>query len=162
MNKPLGPSYSPSPSKGTSHQPGLLENGKQLSLIGSLCVVTGALLPWAIADTALGRLTFNGLDYDGAFTGGLGLLVLIGALMAKIKPGQRYSVLVSIAGLIIGYISYLSLSNLSEISSTTRFAVVSPAIGLYLTLIGALIVIIGGITRYPPEPATVAERETNI
>jgi hypothetical protein len=126
--------------------------GRTMVQLGALGLVIGALLPWAhITAAFVGKVSKAGYEGDGAFTGGIGLLILIGALVSKGKVGKPYSVASAVFSVIAGLILLVDLAQVGSIGADLEFAVVQTGVGIYLSLVGAFLAFLGGLRRVPVE-----------
>jgi hypothetical protein len=66
---------------------------RRILLLGALLLLVGASLLWKTATSITGIVNVAGYKRDGCVAGGISLLLLIGALLAKGKPGQQYFLL---------------------------------------------------------------------
>ena len=130
-----------------------MHKGQQLTLLGAIGLVLGALLPWVKATTVLGSISKAGYEGDGLITGAIGLILLIGTLLNKGKAGKRYSVASSIFGVIVLVIvgfDYLNVAGaVSDVQDMPGVVDASVGAGLYLTLLAAFLVLVGGWQRVP-------------
>lgn len=129
-----------------------MNQGRQITLLGATALVIGALLPWVTATSIFGSISINGYEGDGIITGGIGLLILISALLTKGKAGKRYSVAGTIFGAIVALLVFWEISNVNLAAENADYVRASVGSGLYLSMIGAILVVIGGLQRLSPEP----------
>ena len=124
-------------------------NGRLLFGLGALGLIIGALLPWVKMSAPLvGTLTLSGIEGDGMITGGIGLILLIGAALSKGKAEKRYSIVGAIFGLIAGLIIFPKPFTIgAAIVDTSDVVSASIGSGIYLSIIGVVLVIIGGLQR---------------
>ncbi len=138
-----------------------MHKGQQLTLLGAVGLVLGALLPWVKATTVLGSISKAGYEGDGLMTGAIGLILLIGALLNKGKAGKRYSVASSIFSVIVLFIAgfdYLNVASaVGDIQDVPGVVDASVGAGLYLTLLAAFLVLVGGWQRVPGPAATASD-----
>lgn len=128
-------------------------SGRTVVLIGAAAIVIGALLPWAKVASFLGTITMAGYEGDGIITGVIGVLLLLGALLYKGKPGRRYSIGSSIFALVAGVVSINAMLNLSgAVSDVNTDSLLNASIGsgLVLTALGSLVTFAGGLMTVPP------------
>lgn len=132
-----------------------MNRGQLLCLLGGVSLLFGALLPWAtLQSLTLGlSRSLAGYEGEGVLTGGLGLLLLIGAIVSKGKPGKTYSIVAVILALIAGLDTFSVLRNLSEYFVKGFVALAGP--GIYLSLAGAVIALVGGLQTVPAIPAAI-------
>ena len=125
-----------------------------LSLLGGGALVFGALLPWFTHwDSIVQYLwSFAGYEGDGILTGGIGLLLLIGALVSKRKPGKLYSIPTAVLAAIAGSILLHDLFNPPDFLTYPPGSIVSAGPGIYLSITGAILALAGGFQRVHPPP----------
>lgn len=145
----------------TAKESEVMHKAQQLTLLGASGLVVGALLPWVKVTTLFGTLTKAGYEGDGLITGAIGVLLLVGALLHRGKPGQRYSVASAIFGMLVAAVVLFDYTNVaSAIADTVDTpGVVDAAVGpgLYLTAVAALLVVVGGWHRVPETAARPQE-----
>ena len=135
----------PAPQKATANSP-----GRTMVQLGALALVIGALLPWAhITAVFIGKVSKAGYEGDGTFTGGIGLLLLVGALASKGKVGKPYSPASTVFAVIVGLILLVDLAQIGSVGADMELAVVQTGVGIYLSLVGAFLVFVGGLMRVP-------------
>ena len=131
----------------TAHTPSRVLIG-----LGVVAVVIGALLPWAsITAVFIGTISFAGTEGDGMLTL-VGGLVAGAAAIPAVLLGRRLiwglAILIMLAGAAIGFVAVYDMGNLqSAIGDMPRDvpAKASIGIGLWITLLGALSLISGGL-----------------
>lgn len=117
-------------------------------LLGAVLLVVGALLPWASAETPFATLTAKGVEGDGVLTLGAGLLV---ALLITLGSGRRGPALMCvIVGLLAGLVALVDMSNLADAlaeleQDESLLLAPSIGVGLWLTAIGAGVVVVGSL-----------------
>jgi len=129
-----------------------MNRGQQLSLLGGIALVVGALLPWATINSPLLGLSVSkaGYEGDGMLTGAIGLLFLIGSVVSKGKPGKHYSVVTAILAVIAGLILMFDFSNVSGmVSNAGEGLLASMGPGIYVSIIGAVLAVVGGLQKLP-------------
>lgn len=135
--------------------------GAIIGLVGGLLVIVGTFLPWA-------NVTGGGVSEDvtGAMVPIFGLLVILFGVLGlvfAVIPRPVFGILAMVFGilaLVFLLIAYLGISLVSGISGGS----VSLSYGLYLALIGAILLIVGGPLAYrdakraqaPPMPMPMA------
>ncbi len=78
---------------------------------------------------------------------------VISGLLAKGKPGKTYSIAVVIFAVISGLILLFGLSNVNSLVSGTESGVMaSVGPGIYVSIVGAIIALIGGLQKVPARP----------
>lgn len=126
-----------------------MDIGMKLVLLGGAITVVAAFLPWISIDAGFFSETVTGIDGDGVFT-----LVLGGAAMALVyvRDWDRVTVgAVVVLGALVALIGVVYISDpltgvdTSGMGGEILESNVSTEIGLYLTAIGGLVLIGGGI-----------------
>lgn len=129
-----------------------MNNPRNILFVGAALLVIGSLLPWASVTIFTGTISVNGIDGDGKLTIAVGVVVGLGAFLARENPGKRVSVASSVFGVIAGIIGLIDIVNLSEgiaQLSGNPFGRADVGIGLYVVIIGALVCIVAGWMRWP-------------
>ncbi len=137
-----------------------MNQGKLLCSLGGGCLIIGSILPWAKIIGINLTASKAGYEGDGIFTGGIGLLLLIGAIVSKAKPGKPFSIASAIFAIIAGVIILLDLSDvLGFVSGVGDNVIAKVGAGMYVSLIGAILALIGGFQKIPllPQPAQSQE-----
>lgn len=132
-----------------------MNRGQQLTLWGGICLVVGALLPWANLTSAFLGMSVSkaGYEGDGLITGAIGLLLLISAILAKGKSGKTYSIAATIFAVIAGLILISDLTGINRLVSNAESGVMASAgVGIYVSIIGAVLAVIGGLQKVPSLP----------
>ena len=57
--------------------------GRQLVIVGAIPLLIGAALPWASVTSIFGKISRAGYEGDGVYTGGIALLLLLGAVLSE-------------------------------------------------------------------------------
>ena len=122
-------------------------------LLGGIVLLVGAFLPWVIHTSVLGNywISTEGYEGGGIITGSIGLLLIIGLIIRKGKLGRSDfvtgSILAVLAGALLLYnvvdVIY-SATNYTESGALTDFGS-----GLCLSVLGAMLIFIGGILKPP-------------
>jgi hypothetical protein len=121
------------------------------TLVGATLLVVGALLPWATMTAPLvGIVNLYGYQGDGRITGGIGLLLFLGALITRATPGKRYSVaigLLAALALLVAGLKVLSVGFAEAVVS--GLATGSIGMGVWVSVLGATLAVVGGLTKVP-------------
>jgi hypothetical protein len=137
-----------------------MNRGQQLTMLGAIGLIIGALLPWASISSIFGKISKAGYEGDGVITGAIGLLLLIGSLLNKGKSGKRYSIASAVFAIGAGIIGISDLMNINsavaDISSDS-LVLASTGPGVYITIIGAVLALVGGLQKMPDEAEPSAE-----
>lgn len=107
-----------------------------VGIVGALMVIAGAFLPWAISSV----ITVKGTDGDGTITLALAILSILFLLIKKI-PAWIASILGAIV-VTVGFIDY------SQVKEAVLLDSGSVGIGLYLTILGSLVLILGSTLQF--------------
>ena len=132
----------------------IMNKGQLIMLIGALGLIISAFLPWISVSALYGNAPGAeegiaiGWEGDGFITGGIGLILLIGAFTSKGNPGKRYSIAGAIFGLLACVAIFTDFLAIAKIGPEAGI-LASTDIGLYLTLVGGIITIIGGLQMTP-------------
>lgn len=124
--------------------------GRLLVGLGGLVLIIGAMLPWAtLTAPFVGTVSIAGYQGDGLISGGAGLLLLLIAAFSKGKSGGFYSIIASIIGIIAGIIVFPKLLTIGSVVADFEIGIASIGPGIYSSLIGSIIAVIGGLLRVP-------------
>ena len=123
-----------------------LTTAEQVGIGGGVLAVIGAFLPWA----SFMGMSVNGLDGDGAITLILGAAA--GAVILLREWEQVDQIGVGVLGLLtlgIGYMDYSDIDSLASGSQTSGLSLsISPGIGLYLTILGGILMLAAAALGY--------------
>jgi hypothetical protein len=121
-----------------------------ITLVGAALIIVGVLLPWVTI--SFGGLSENvsGLDTDdGKIALGIGAVVALFGLIMLVKPTRGVLLGAGIVALILGVaqaiFSVIDLSDISDAAGGVEGLEASAGIGLYLTLGGAVVALVGGL-----------------
>ena len=127
-----------------------MRTNRILVLIGGLILILGSRIPWMSVPVLFGvegpahESIEIGWEDNGFITGGIGLILLLGGIFWRGRNGTRYS----IPGAILASISVLVVigcfQRVLEIDPSAGFFAATK-IGIYITLIGALLALVGAI-----------------
>jgi hypothetical protein len=121
--------------------------GRLLMGVGGLGLIVGALLPWAtITAPLVGTVSLSGFEGDGIISGGIGVLLALGAALSKGKPGKRYSIAGAVFGVIAGLVVFPKIASIGSIVSDYGVGAALGA-GIYVSIISAIAVIFGGLQQ---------------
>ena len=126
-----------------------MHKGKKLLLCGAIGLIIGAFLPWATITSVFGEISEAGIEGDGIFTVTGGVILLLIALSNKKSSGRYCAWPACVLGLLIGW---LLINDYLGIKAADNDASIYTNVGngMYLSLLGALLAIIGGFTKNPP------------
>jgi hypothetical protein len=130
-----------------------MKRSQQIILLGSIALLLGAFLPWISVPNLFGKAgpSYEGIEIgwegDGIVTGGIGSLLLLGVLMFKGRFGKKFSLAEVILGFLAGTIVLLDFLRIAELDPAAG-VIAATDVGLYITLFGALIALIGGVHEF--------------
>lgn len=120
--------------------------GRMLILLGGLALVIGALLPWAsMTAPFVGSISIKGYQGDGLISGAIGLILFVVALLSLKGTGKKTAVTALILGLLSGWLVFPKLFSFASLMVESEFALMSIGSGLYVSIIGVLLVVLGGL-----------------
>lgn len=126
-------------------------NARGLAVLGALGLLLGAVMPWAtITAPLVGTVTIPGYRGDGILTGGLGLVLLLAVMAVQGKPGERYSPLIAIFGALALVLTVPKISSIGGVDTPGAFSEIG--IGLWISIIGGVLVAVGGFSKMPGTP----------
>lgn len=134
-----------------------------ITLAGVLGLLGGAFLPWISVIALFGNIPgvdegiAIGWEGDGFITGGIGLILLLRVLTSRGMPGKRYSIAGAILGLLAGVVIIADVLRIAEIGPEAGM-LASTDVGLYLTFVGAIVAMIGGLQMTPYGEGDTLER----
>jgi hypothetical protein len=119
--------------------------GWLLVIGGGLCVL-GSLLPWSVITAVKTVLSVDALHGDGRFTLPLGLIIVaIGILTLGGRVGLRLAVVVTVLSVAVTAIAVYNAIDLDALgTAANEEASLELGHGLVITLIGAVLGVIGG------------------
>jgi hypothetical protein len=122
--------------------------GRILVFAGATGLIIGMMLPWFQTIQPLyGRTIKPGYLMNGLRSGFVGGIILLVAIFKISKVGKPYSLFCTLLGL---YILSFLIGEYASISTSVfifRELGASLSIGLYVSIIGALLITIGGIVH---------------
>ena len=126
-------------------------NPRIILLSGGFLMMIGAFLQWGKVDTLLLDVSLLGIRGVGVVTLAIGVVIMVLALLGKEKSEQRASITGALLGVIGGAIALFVLAKpMAAAPQAPLDALLTVGIGLYLTLLGALLAIIGGLRKLEP------------
>ena len=124
-------------------------------MVGSGCAIAGSFLPWIVATDPATGITLTKAGIDGHYAMVVDLMALIGAAIGGFVVSRQQAPLAVALAIIALALAQLGLvifvgSNLSRgvVQLQAAGAVASLGFGLYLTAMGAIIELIGGILAW--------------
>lgn len=148
-----------------------MKTQKLLVLMGGLILILGSRLPWMSVPVLYGlqgpayESIEIGWEDNGLITGGIGLILFLGAIFWRGKAKAGYSIP---AVLLAVYAVFIVLGCFLSILETDPPAgfIAATDIGIYVTFIGALLTLVGTVAAvitsfrdnhlHTPEPTGVA------
>jgi hypothetical protein len=120
---------------------------KYLWLGGAVAVIIGALLPWASVDTPFGSVSKNGTDGDGVITIVFGAAAAVLLIIRWNKARARgLTIGALVLSVLVGVIAVIDMVDVKSRFSDSPITVdASIGIGLWLTLLGALVAVAGTV-----------------
>lgn len=136
---PLAP-MAPAPKKMTT--------GAIIALVGGLLMLIGTFLPWATVKSDIEEITVIGLlsGFGGILVLIMGILAIVGAAIKK----PILSTIFGVIGLIFSGLAFILISALESLAKTTTGGEVTVEVnyGIYISLIGCVLALIGGIVGH--------------
>lgn len=124
-------------------------------LAGAGVTLVAAFLPWIVADPPLISVSRSGIDADGTLTLVLAA-VAVGAV--AVDPGDRLgSAIVCVCGAVIAGVGAVYVADLAYghdlvpadgVVEAVGKEIADPAVGVYVTIAGGLLVLAGGIVGF--------------
>jgi hypothetical protein len=131
-----------------------MRTNRLLVLIGGLILFLGSRLPWMSVPVLFGvegpafEAIEIGWEGDGFITGGFGLILLLLAIFWKGRIGKRYSIPGAILAALGVFVVMADFYRILEIDPDAGFFAATD-VGIYVTLIGALLALVGALYRNP-------------
>ncbi|WP_234028091.1 hypothetical protein [Pseudonocardia dioxanivorans] len=136
-----------------------------VTVVGGLLTAIGSFLAWVTVQAPIfGSISVAGTEGDGKITLVLGILVLIIGVLRLIRPSipalvQRLPIVLGIIAAALGIYVIIRLgSQIGQIEELPG-ASVSVGFGLIMTIVGAVVSVVGGIvvsSQRPTVPGGVA------
>ncbi len=134
-----------------------MNKAKALVMVGSILLILGGFLPWiSVPDLfGLSGTAYQGLaigwEGDGVLTTGAGLALILGELIFGAEP-RRWT---KLAGIVLAALAacvvLLDFGRIIEIGPEAGFFAAT-GIGIFITLTGALLALIGCLWKHVPAP----------
>ena len=131
-----------------------MRTNRMLVLIGGLILILGSRLPWMSIPVLFGveGPTFEtieiGWEGDGFITGGIGLILLLVGIFWRGRIEKRYSIPGAILAALAVLVVFGDFYRILEIGPDAGFFAATD-VGIYVTLIGALLALVGALYRTP-------------
>ena len=131
-----------------------MKTNRMLVLLGGLILILGSRLPWMSVPVLFGveGPTFEAIEIgwegDGFITGGIGLILLLVGIFWRGRIEKRYSIPGAILAALAILVVIGDFYRILEIDPDAGFFAATD-IGIYVTLIGALLALVGVLYRTP-------------
>lgn len=131
-----------------------MHSSRAIVLIGGLILCIGARLPWMSVPVLFGVQgpAYEGIEVgwedNGIITGSIGCILLLVGLFFKGRAGTRYSVPGAILAALAAIVVTGCFQRVLEIGPSAGFLAATD-VGLYVTLIGALLALVGALSKIP-------------
>ena len=125
---------------------------RMLVLTGGMVLIIGSRLPWMSVPVLFGaegpafEAIEIGWEGDGLITGGIGLILLLTGIFWKGRTGKRYSIPGAILAALAVLVVIGDFFRIIEIDPDAGFFAATD-VGIYLTLIGAMMALAGALFR---------------
>lgn len=123
-------------------------------IIGGVVLIIGARLPWMSVPVLFGvegpayEAIEIGWEDNGIVTSGIGLILLLGGLFLGGRRGMKYSVPGAVLAALAVSVVAGCVWRVFEIGPSAGFFAATD-VGLYVTLIGALVALAGALLKNP-------------
>lgn len=123
--------------------------GRPIGIVGGILAMVGTLLPWVTISDSYSSITASGL---GVFIFGVPAMILaiLGLVFVAI-PKKGFAIASLIMGILVMIFVVLAITMTSVIAgfaTYTGLVTVSMDYGMYVTLVGAILLIVGGALAY--------------
>ena len=131
-----------------------MRTNRLLILTGGLILILGSRLPWMSVPVLFGveGPTFEAIEIgwedNGFTTAGIGLTLLLVAMFWRGMIGKRYSIPGAILATLAIFVVIGCFYRILEIDPSAGFLAATD-VGIYVTLIGALLAFVGALYRTP-------------
>ena len=121
--------------------------GRKLLLISGIGLVIGAVTPWTIVTTTIGRTSSNGLGGgggDGLITGGIGIILIFLGLLSNSNTDKRLSVIGTLLSLLAGFLLFNIFLSIGRIARENEI-LIQTGFGLYISIISSIFGALSGL-----------------
>ena len=131
-----------------------MRTNRMLVLLGGLILILGSRLPWMSVPVLFGvegpafEAIEIGWEGDGLFTGGIGLILVLGGIFWRGRIEKRYSIPGAALAALAVVVVIGDFSRILEIDPDAGFFAATD-VGIYITLVGALLALVGALYRTP-------------
>ena len=129
-----------------------MQTNRMLVLAGGLALIIGARLPWISAPVLFGvegpvvQAIEIGWEDKGFITGGIGFILFLIGIFWKGRMGKRYSIPIATLAVLAVMVVIGCFMRILEINPADGFFAATDS-GIYVTLIGALLALVGALYR---------------
>lgn len=140
-----------------------MNRGRMLVLVGSFALIVGGFLPWISVPHLFGLsgLAYEGIEIgwegDGILTAVIGLILIFGQLLLGGASRRWFALAGGVLALLAAWVVLLDFRRIVEIAPAAGFYAATD-IGIYVTLAGALLALIGCL--YISASASTPQRAT--
>ncbi len=132
-----------------------MNKGRILVLVGSLFLIVGGFCPWISVPDLFGLdgPSYEGIEIgwegDGVLTSGIGLILVLGELLFG-RVARRWVTLTgAVLAALAASVVFLDFGRILEIAPQAGFYAATD-IGIYVTLAGALLALVGCLWKRVP------------
>jgi hypothetical protein len=129
-----------------------MNKGRTLVLVGSLALIVGGFLPWISVPNLFGLSgpSYEGIEVgwegDGFRTAGIGLILLLSELLLSGVAHRWFVITEGVLAILAATVVILDFRRILEIAPEAGFYAATD-IGIYVTLVGALLALIGCLSK---------------
>jgi hypothetical protein len=143
-----------------------MSRGRVLVLVGALLLIIGGFLPWISVPNLFGLsgTSFESIEIgwegDGFLTAGIGLILILGELLLWGDSRKWFAFIGVVLAVLVASVVFLDFRRDLELAPEAGFYAATD-IGIYVTLVGALLALIGCMWRRVPAPTDQRMPTTN-
>ncbi len=132
-----------------------MNKGRLLVLVGSLFLIVGGFCPWISVPNLFGLSgpSYGGIEAgwegDGVLTTGVGLILVLGELLFGGAARRWFTLTGVVLAALAASVVFLDFRQIVEIAPEAGFYAATD-IGIYVTLVGALLALIGCLWKRVP------------
>ncbi len=132
-----------------------MNKGRILVLVGSLLLIIGGFYPWISVPNLFGLSGsfYEGIEAgwegDGVLTTGVGLILVLGELLFGGVARRWFTLTGVVLAALAASVVFLDFRRILEIAPEAGFYAATD-IGIYVTLVGALLALIGCLWKRVP------------
>jgi len=121
------------------------------ALFGAGAIILGGFLPWVSITSILGTISIAGTDGDGIITlaGGVMIAIVAAIALAKRHASIATTVIVLAASVGVFFVALNIYGNLEGATTLTESLLTNIGVGMWLTLLGALVAFFAGLAVKP-------------